>query len=236
MNLTRMKRTGTSLLTLNRDREYATLLEMLSLKPGDSLLDVGSGDGFWTVRFAKTCGYVVGLEPDGRTAAWARQFHATPTVDYIRGTAEVLPFRDGTFDKVVSVSCLEHFKDPVQGMKEMARVLKPGGRVALSTDSLLTENSSAGFREWHSRRHYVTRYFDQADLDGIMKESGLQPEPVRTVHLFRSRIAAQLRTIFIRHPRPWLPLFPFFYGAVRIADRWANDTHGQVIISTGTRQ
>ena len=65
---------------------------------------------------------------------------------------------DNTFDKVVSVSCLEHFADPLQGLREMARVLKPGGRLAISVDSLLTENSPLSFREWHARRHFVTHY------------------------------------------------------------------------------
>jgi hypothetical protein len=40
--------------------------------------------------------------------------------------------------------------------------------------------------------------------------------------------------LFIRHPRAWLPLFPLFYGAVRLADCLADDTHGQIIIVTAT--
>ena len=73
MQLTRIDRIGRSILTLNRDREYAILKGMLAVSPTDSVLDVGSGDGFWTVRFAKSCTSVTGLEPDERTLGIARK-------------------------------------------------------------------------------------------------------------------------------------------------------------------
>ena len=117
----------------------------------------------------------------------------------------------------------------------MARVLKPGGRLALSVDSLLPENSPLSFRAWHQRRHFVTQYFRQDTLLGMMQTVGLRCEPEHTVHLFRSRLASQLRQLFIRHPRVWLPLFPLFYSAVRLADWLADDRHGQIIIATATR-
>jgi len=81
--------------------------------------------------------------------------YSRANVTYVFGTAESLPFEDQTFDKVLSVSCLEHFADPERGIAEMARVLKPGGRIALSVDSLLPENSPESFRQWHKRRHFV---------------------------------------------------------------------------------
>jgi hypothetical protein len=117
----------------------------------------------------------------------------------------------------------------------MSRVLKPGGRLALSVDSLLPQNSPLAFRTWHTRRHFVTQYFHRDELLGMLKTVGLHCEPERTVHLFRSRLAARLRQLFIRHPRVWLPLFPLLYGAVRLADRLADDMHGQIIIVTATR-
>jgi hypothetical protein len=92
----------------------------------------------------------------------------------------------------------------------MTRVLKPGGRLALSVDSLLPQNSPSAFRAWHQHRHFVTQYFHQDELLGMLKTVGLHCESERTVHLFRSRLAARLRQLFIRHPRVWLPLFPLF--------------------------
>jgi ubiquinone/menaquinone biosynthesis C-methylase UbiE len=235
MYFTRMARMSRSLLTLNRDREYTILKQMLALSTTDTVLDAGSGDGFWTARFATYCAHITGLEPDEHTLAYARTLHQRPNVVYVCGVAESLPFPNSTFDKVVSISCLEHFADPLQGLREMTRVLKPGGRLALSVDSLLPQNSPSAFRAWHQRRHFVTHYFHQDELLDMMKTVGLHCESERTVHLFQSRLAARLRQLFIRHPRVWLPLFPLFYSAVRLADWLADDTHGQIIIVTATR-
>ncbi len=235
MYFARMARMSRSLLTLNRDREYTILKQMLALSTTDTVLDAGSGDGFWTARFATYCAHITGLEPDEHTLAYARTLHQRPNVVYVCGIAESLPFPNSTFDKVVSISCLEHFADPLQGLREMTRVLKPGGRLALSVDSLLPQNSPSAFRAWHQRRHFVTHYFHQDELLDMMKTVGLHCESERTVHLFQSRLAARLRQLFIRHPRVWLPLFPLFYSAVRLADWLADDRHGQIIIATATR-
>jgi ubiquinone/menaquinone biosynthesis C-methylase UbiE len=234
--LTRIGRMSRSILTLNRDREYNSLNRMLALKPVDSLLDVGSGDGFWTARFAAHCATVTGLEPNPRMLALAQTLYQCSNVEYVQGSAESIPYPSSTFDKVVSVSCLEHFENPLEGLREMARVLKPGGRLAISVDSLLPENSSPSFREWHARRHFVTHYFNREQLMGMLKQVGLRSEPERTEHLFRSRLAAHIRQFFIRRPRLLLPLFPFLYGVVRLADRIADDMHGQIMIVTATRE
>lgn len=235
MNLsTRIARISRSLLTLNRDREYQSLKRMLALRPSDHLLDVGSGDGFWTASFSTHAARVTGLEPDERMLNLARRLYQRPNVEYVQGSAESIPYPSNTFDKVVSVSCLEHFANPLQGLREMARVLKPGGRLAISVDSLLAENSPPSFREWHTRRHFVTHYFNREELEGMMKTVGLRCEPERTEHLFRSRLAARVRQLFIRRPRLLLPLFPLLYGVVRLADRMKDDMHGQIIIVTAT--
>jgi ubiquinone/menaquinone biosynthesis C-methylase UbiE len=233
--LTRIARMSRSILTLNRDREYNTLQSMLELRPTDNLLDVGSGDGFWTVRFARHCAKVTGLEPDEQMLALAHTLYQRSNVEYVQGSAESIPYPNSTFDKVVSVSCLEHFADPLQGLREIARVLKPGGRLAISVDSLLPENSPLAFRQWHARRHFVTHYFSREQLLGMTKEVGLRSEP-RIVHLFRSRLAARIRHLFIRRPRLLLPFFPFLYGIVRVADYTSDDMHGQIIIVMATKE
>lgn len=230
-----VNRASRSILTLNRKQEFKVLSQMLGFKPTDNVLDVGTGDGFWTARMAKHCANIVGVEPDRNLLGYARTIHAGANLRYVRATAENLPFEDCSFDKVISVSCLEHFQDPEQGLRQMARVLKPGGRLAISVDSLLPENSDSGFREWHKQRHFVTRYFRHDELCGMIESAGLRCEPQRTVHIFRSRVAAWVRQVVTRRPKVWLPFFPLSYLAVRGADWQFDDMPGQIIIVAATR-
>ena len=124
LSLARLGRAGRSYLTLNRDREYGALKRMLEVKPTDVVLDVGCGDGFWTSRIAPSCQHIVGVDPDRKVLEHGRVFHGLSNVTYMCATAESLPFEDAAFDKVLSVSCLEHFADPWRGLAEMARVVK----------------------------------------------------------------------------------------------------------------
>src|SRR2546428_11788158 len=90
MYLTRIARMSRSLLTLNRDREYATLKRMLMLNRTDTVLDAGSGDGFWTAHFATHCAHITGLEPDLQILRYARTLHQHPNIMYVCGVAESL--------------------------------------------------------------------------------------------------------------------------------------------------
>jgi ubiquinone/menaquinone biosynthesis C-methylase UbiE len=234
MVLQRVRRDVRSLLSLNRRREFETLCTMLELAPTDSLLDVGSGDGFWTVRLARRVAHVTGLEPDDALIGRARRLHNGTNVRYEEGVAESLPFADATFDKVVSVSSVEHFSDPIKGLHEMFRVLRVGGRMAISVDALCAENSSTAFRQWHSARHRVTRYFREEELVPILRAVGFRVERP-TTHIFSSPVSRWARETFIKRPRLLLALFPLFRGLVALGDARPARAHGQIIALCAVR-
>ncbi|MEN9390237.1 MAG: hypothetical protein RLZZ283_337 [Candidatus Parcubacteria bacterium] len=84
--------------------------------------------------------YTLDIGSGGSMYGYDRFFTKRVTVDIdparnpeIVGDIHALPFPDGTFDRVLCVEVLEHVKDPRQAFKEMKRVLKPGGKIVLST-------------------------------------------------------------------------------------------------------
>jgi SAM-dependent methyltransferase len=113
--------------------EHRMALEMLSIEPGDRVLDVACGPGNFTRDFAAAApdGLVVGFDASAPMLDVAVRDTAADNVAYVRGDACSLPFRDGSFDAICCFAALYLIERPLQALAEIIRVLAPGGRVAL---------------------------------------------------------------------------------------------------------
>jgi len=130
------------------------------------------------------------------------------------------------------VSCFEHFRDAQQALDECFRVLKPGGRLAISVDSLLPQNSRAEFRSWHSKKYFVTEILRRAAPHKHVHASGLRPGREPITHLLNSERSARIRELFLRNPIRWLPAFPALYSIVLYFDSRKPNMPGQVLVAT----
>jgi ubiquinone/menaquinone biosynthesis C-methylase UbiE len=103
------------------------------LKPGDRVLDVACGTGALTLAAAERVGQhgsIVGLDASPEMLAVARR---KPTrIEWVEGTAEALPLPDQSFDAVVSQFGFMFFQDRAAALREMMRVLRPAGRLAVA--------------------------------------------------------------------------------------------------------
>jgi SAM-dependent methyltransferase len=98
-----------------------------------SILDLGSGLGQYSVELAELgAKRVVGLEYQADKAAWAAMRSKHRNVEFVTGSAEEMPFEDGTFDTVFSHTVFEHIFDVDRALEEVRRVLKPSGIAVLS--------------------------------------------------------------------------------------------------------
>ncbi|HEU4810643.1 MAG TPA: class I SAM-dependent methyltransferase [Nocardioides sp.] len=99
-------------------------------RPGSRALDVGCGAGALTQRLVDRLGseQVCAVDPSASFVAATRQ--RFPDVDVRSASAEQLPFPDATFDVVLAQLVVHFMADPVQGLREMARVARPGGTIA----------------------------------------------------------------------------------------------------------
>jgi len=106
------------------------------LVPGMSILDCGCGPGSITIGLAEIVapGPVVGLDIEPRQLEAARRLATERAVSNIRfeqGSVYELPFPDATFDVAVAHFVLEHVSDPLRALREIRRVLRPGGLAAI---------------------------------------------------------------------------------------------------------
>lgn len=111
------------------ETEFRLLVDALGLAPGESLLDVGCGTGYFTRLFAARAGaHVVGLDPD---VAWLRFAHERVERNeaYAAGRGERLPFRDRSFDCTIAVTSLCFIRAERVALREIVRVTRK--RVAL---------------------------------------------------------------------------------------------------------
>jgi SAM-dependent methyltransferase len=115
----------------------AWVTELLEIGPYDSVLEVGFGPGVIIQRLSQlaVAGHIAGIDPSQEMVAQARARNATAIkdgrVDLRRGSVEHLPFDDNAFDEALAINSMQVWPDSVAGLREMRRVMKPSGRVAL---------------------------------------------------------------------------------------------------------
>ena len=121
-------------------------LEQLRIGPGDLLLDAGCGEGRHCFGALERGANVVGLDLDlpsmaphtGRMNDSIAQAQARG--GFLQGNTFELPFADATFDRVICAEVMEHVHDYRGAVRELARVTKPGGRIAVTIPTATSEH------------------------------------------------------------------------------------------------
>jgi demethylmenaquinone methyltransferase / 2-methoxy-6-polyprenyl-1,4-benzoquinol methylase len=126
-----------ALLSFGQDPRWRrAMVAAVAASPDDRVLDVATGTGMVAAELVHRYGCrVVGLDQSeemlaGARAKLAREPRLASRVELVRGEAERLPFADGEFDALTFTYLLRYVDDPAATLRELARVLRPGGRVA----------------------------------------------------------------------------------------------------------
>lgn len=141
------------------ETEYALAARGLAAEPGDSLLDVGCGTGWFTRRAAADELVATGLDPNPAWLDYARA-HSGPALSWVEGDARDLPFADASFDHVLSIAALCFVDDERQAVAEAVRVARRRFAIGwLNRASLLywqkgRHGGSGAYRgaRWHTAR------------------------------------------------------------------------------------
>src|ERR1700727_897765 len=125
-----------AVLSFGQDPRWRrALIDAVDPRPGQRILDVATGTGLVAAGLARRGAEVVGLDQSEHMLAGARaRFAADPDlanrVTLVQGEAERLPFADDEFDALTFTYLLRYVEDPGATLRELARVVRPGGRVA----------------------------------------------------------------------------------------------------------
>ncbi len=126
-----------AVLSFGQDPRWrATLVDQVNPLPGQRVLDVATGTGMVAFALARRGCEVVGLDQSPDMLATARRrLDANPQLagrmTFIQGEAERLPFDDGEFDALTFTYLLRYVDDRAATMRELARVVKPNGRIGM---------------------------------------------------------------------------------------------------------
>jgi demethylmenaquinone methyltransferase/2-methoxy-6-polyprenyl-1,4-benzoquinol methylase len=117
------------LMTAGLDRRWRRLAVRAVVWPGDTVLDACCGTGDLAIEAERRGGRVVGLDFSARMLERARP--KSGTIEWVQGDALDLPFEDATFDAATVGFGVRNLRDLGLGLSELARVLRPGGHVAV---------------------------------------------------------------------------------------------------------
>ncbi len=144
--------------------------EWLAIPQGGVALDVGCGPGNVTASLARAAGergLALGVDISEPMLARAVRAQAGPQTGFIRADAQRLPLRDETVDGVVSIAALQLVPNPTAALAEMARVLRPGRRMAV-----MVPTAGPTARLWRMLPNVGAHMFDEDELGDMVEDTG----------------------------------------------------------------
>ena len=163
--------------------DLARLVDLAGLRGDERVLDIATGGGHTALAFARRAREVVASDLTPGMLQAAERFvraQGAANVSFELADAEELPFADASFDVVTTRIAPHHFPNPAAYVREVARVLRPGGRFLLD-DNMGPEDAELSafmdrFEHWRDPSH--VRNYTVGEWSGWMREAGLRIEHV----------------------------------------------------------
>jgi ubiquinone/menaquinone biosynthesis C-methylase UbiE len=183
-----------ALETLGRSAALLTVdFQRFPIALGERVLDMGCGGGRHAFELYRRGASVVAFDMDAEELKTvANMFGAMElegqapvgsSAETVAGDALDLPFPDNSFDKIIAAEVMEHIPNDMAAMKELFRVLKPGGQIAVTVPSWLPERICWALSEdYHTAPGGHVRIYTRAELEAKLKSIGFRIEGHHHAH------------------------------------------------------
>lgn len=179
-----------TLSDLTRQRYRELLSGWQNLRHSNNILDVGAGNGFFIQEAIESGwqGYATEYTPEAVTLCRAKGAAAH------QGDLDTAPFADGSFDIITAFEVLEHVRNPLELMRNVARLLRPNGMFYLTTPNFNSVSRHILGVQWHVIEYPEHLfYFTPATLRNMAKRAGLAVEWCKTDGLISRLIQPVIR-------------------------------------------
>jgi ubiquinone/menaquinone biosynthesis C-methylase UbiE len=167
------------------------IISVLDLKENISMLDIGCGSG-WALdqasKLVKDKGTFFGVDLSAKMIEKAREnFKERENFHFIIANAEEIPLEDNTFEVITCTNSFHHYLHPEKALKEMYRLLKPGGKIYIldpTIDNWFFKIISAGFKIFDraQAKLYSTKEFQEMISGAGMKYTGTKKIKMQKIH------------------------------------------------------
>lgn len=151
---------------------YENVSKLLDLKPEDDLLEIACGCGYFLKKYASHVHSVAGLDLSELMVKMATKKNkdrvASGTAEFVQGEASQLPWKDNSFSIATTMGSFIAFPKPLDSLKEIHRVLRPGGRAFVSIEW----NAEDGLDHTKEVKKWGMVLWTEDDIRAIMKEAG----------------------------------------------------------------
>ncbi|MFO0792864.1 MAG: class I SAM-dependent methyltransferase [Candidatus Brocadiaceae bacterium] len=138
-----------------------------------TIIDLGCGNGTQTILNANKFYKIIGIDPNENSIRLAKDkltfAHGNGKIEFFANTIEGMHFPADSIDGVVSYCVLEHIRNYDEVLNELYRILKPGGWLLFSVDSLAVIRESV-LLEKHRCEHHVVKYFTIKEMNELLLE------------------------------------------------------------------